>query len=161
MTVARGRLRYSLQVARQNEFQHQVIGRIVQTDAGSRLDRPRFAVVVDDAKELVVLLRRRIKSADRSKIIVFFRGQRPRLVEVISKSRRRREIEARKSLVGIVEDRIDDQVVSAKVPADDGADFRGVAVLIPVRAVPAEFEIYAVEEGLAGGIGFHEQRTDL
>jgi hypothetical protein len=47
---------------------------------------------------------------------------------------------------GIVEDRIEDEVHRAQMPADDRSDLGCVAVGVPVPRVVAEFEIDAVEE---------------
>jgi hypothetical protein len=40
----------SIHIARQYQFEHEVIGRVCEAEANSSLDRPRFAVVVKDPK---------------------------------------------------------------------------------------------------------------
>src|SRR5271168_1935555 len=104
----------------------------------------------------MLLLCGRIKSAQRSEVIVFLGRDRPHLIDVIGHSSRWCEIKVRESLVGVIENRIDNDVVTVQMPADNRAEFLAILLLIPVSRVPAELEIHTIEKELIGRIGFHK-----
>ena len=67
-------------------------------------------------KQLVLLLTGGVKLSQWPEVIVLFRRNSPSLVEVVGDSRGGDEIESRKALVGIIQDRIDDDVQVAQMP---------------------------------------------
>ena len=145
-----------IEIARQDQFQHPVIGSARKTESQPPFDRPRLAGVVEDSEELVLLLGGGIEAAQWAEIIVLLGGDRPGFAEIVGHPGSRREVESTESLVGIIEDRIDDHLERTQMPADDGADLLCVAVLIPVSGVVTELEVDAVKETLIGGIRFDE-----
>jgi len=98
---------------------------------------------------------------DRAEIGILLRRNRPVLREVPGDAGLRREIEILGAAKRIVDDRIDDEIDGAEMPADDGTHFLGIAARIPVLRIVAELEIDAVEEGAVGRIRHHEQFADL
>src|SRR2546421_3848495 len=110
-----------------------------QPEAHARLERERgCGTVVKYRKELVGLLCARVEVPQRAKVVVFLGGKRPCPGEIEGDACRRRKVQTWKAIVGVVQDRVEDQVEGPRVPADDRADLRGVAVRVPVARVEAE-----------------------
>src|SRR5207247_5515511 len=88
-------------------------------------------------------------------------GNGPHLREVVSNSRSRHEYEILQAVVRRVDDRIDDDVDRLQVPAHDRSNLRGVALLVPMLRIDAEFEIGAVEKPAVVGVWHGEERAEL
>src|SRR5882757_6915736 len=123
-----------------------MIARVGQADADSALDAPRLSVVIENTEQLMLLLRRGSETVQWTEVIVFLGGKRPGLVEIVSNARRRREIEARKSFIRVIQNRVHNHIEIVQAPADNGTNFLGLLALVPVRGVPAEFKVNAVEK---------------
>ena len=120
-------------------------------------------IVIGDRPELVQLLVAGHETAQLAEIVIFLRRDRPFVVELIIQPGRGHEFQAGDAaLVGIVHDGIEGEAQAvAETPADDGANFAGIDLAVPLPLVPAEFEIHAVIEILVFVIGLHEQRPQL
>src|SRR5579871_648816 len=63
--------------------------------------------------------------------------------------------------VGVVEDRVDDEIDGFEVPPDDGPDLRGKGALVPVFGIVAEPEIRAVKKLAVIGVRDDKKEPDL
>src|SRR5207247_3446208 len=88
-------------------------------------------------------------------------GNGPHLREVVSNSRSRHEYEILQAVVRRVDDRIDDDVDRLQVPAHDRSNLRGVALLVPMLRIDAEFEIGAEENPPLVRVWHGEERAEL
>ena len=101
------------------------------------------------------------KLTDRSEIGVMLQRQGPGVGEIIGHAGGGREIEVLDSVIRRIEDRIDENIPLAEMPADDRPDFRGEAGWVPMFLVEAELEIDAINEGPVGGIRDRKERAQL
>jgi hypothetical protein len=136
-----------IEIARQHELRDQPVGSTRQAVAKSGFDVKGFALVIDDAEQLLRLLIERKQVLKNSVISVFFDSYGPGLVNIVRQPNRRGKIKIFELLPGIVHDRIDDEIKFFQMPANDRSYFRRVGVRIPMLGVVAKFEIDAVEEG--------------
>src|SRR6185312_8602033 len=82
--------------------------------------------------------------------------------EIVSDARARGEVEILEAAeIGIIENRIDDDVPWAQMQAEDRANFGGIATGIPVPGVVTEFEIYGVNEGAVVGVGLDKEQAQF
>src|ERR1700730_14637847 len=151
----------SVEVARQDKFQCQLVRPGVQRTADASFDIPGFHDMIDNRINLVGLLAYRNEVMQRTKVAVFLDCQYI-LLQVIGDSRGRREVEALYAAgVRCVENRIEDDIYRGQVAAHDGAPFGCNAPFIPVLRVVAEFEIRAIEEPPIICTRRGKQETDL
>jgi len=93
-----------------------------------------------------------IKLTQWTEVIILFGGDCPDLVDVVSHARGGSEIQLRKTLVRVIQDRIEHDVELTQMPADDRPNFLCVAVLIPVFGIEAKLKIYASVPEWAYGV---------
>src|SRR5258708_35291944 len=99
--------------------------------------------------------------ADAAEVIIFLERH---LVFVRDRHRhagRRYEFQIRESSPGVVNDRIEYEVETAHVAADDGADLGSVSARVPMCRVETEFEADPIKEFAFGGLRRDEQRPQL
>ena len=72
-----------------------------------------------------------------------------------------RKIEVFETDIGIVQNRIEDDVRAVEVPSDDRPDFGSKSFLVPLLRVVAEFEIRSVKEFAIVRFRHGKQRAQL
>src|SRR6185437_842206 len=114
------------------------------THAG--FDAELLGVDIDDSEQLMRLFRRGQEMADTAEVIVFLQRHLVLLRQGHRDPAFRDEFKLRKTIPGVVDDGIEDEIEAARMNADDAANFGRICPLIPMRGIEAEFQIDAVKE---------------
>src|SRR5262249_2681047 len=112
-----------IKIARQHDLGDQAVRRWGQPKTQTCFDVKLFALIIDDAKELLRLLIGRKEMFDHAIVGVLLDSNRPGLRYVVRDTNRRREVQVVKSLPRIVKNRIDDEIEFSQMPAEDRTVF--------------------------------------
>src|SRR6185369_720393 len=132
-----------------------------ETVADAELDIEAVHLEVDDAEDVVALLPERQEISDRAKIGVVL----DRDCEILAKVPREPCVRCEGDLAvpteAEINDRIDDEIIVALAPADDGADFHAPARVGKLRHKVLVFDVEAIKEIALCRIGCDEQGAQL
>src|ERR1700733_12386292 len=148
-------------ILHQDQFGHAMIRRIGEAGSHARFYVEPPGVNVQDPEQLVRLLARGKKMAYAAEVVVFLERQLVAIGNLHGHAGRRYEFQVRESVIGVVDDGIEDEIETADVSADDGAYLGGVAPFVPMRRVETEFEIHTVEDVAIVRVRLNEQRSQL
>src|SRR5207249_2910535 len=144
-----------------NQLKGEFVRRVGPANTYAGFDVPRLAGVVDHPVGLMCLLTSGVELVEWSEIVVFLDSHRPHRRNVIGNARGWREIEILKTVIGGVENRIDDDVHRFQVPTDDRPNLGRKSRRVPMSVIKAKLKISAVEEPTVVRMRHGEQCAQL
>src|SRR5258708_2602909 len=128
---ARTRSRETSKVLHQNQFENPMIRSAGQADAEAGFNIESAGVYVNNREQLVRLFGRGKKMAYAAKVVVFLERHLKGIGKFHGHPGSGYEFEAGKSSVRIIHDGIEDEIETADVSTDDGADLGCITPLVP------------------------------